>query len=385
MDTIGMTELRQLTAHQPGPCVSLYMPTHVAGEQQQQDGVRLKNLLRDAEERLSDGWLRPVEARELLQPLRDLPRDRTFWNARGDGLALFLNRDRLLRFRLPQTFDEWVMVSQRFHVKPLLPLVSRNERCFLLALSQNQVRLYAVTSAGIEPVEVKGLPMSLDSALNNDGADRGSQAHSAERAGVLPGKQGSVFHGQGGVPDAHKDDLIQFFRRVDATLQPILRDEQTPLVLAGVAYLLPIYRQVNSYAHLAKEELTGNCEYLTDRELHQRAWSLMQPEFSRSQNDAAARFRSLAGTGKTSDDVNFVLPAACEGRIESLFLDVGAHVWGKYHHGSGTMEVHAGCSPGDDDLLDAAAVETLDHGGTIFPVAANDLPAQSPVAAIFRY
>ena len=57
------------------------------------------------------------------------------------GLALFLAEGFFRRFRLPTAFVETVAVNRRFMVNPLIPLLSERDLFFVLALSQNQVRL----------------------------------------------------------------------------------------------------------------------------------------------------------------------------------------------------------------------------------------------------
>ena len=57
MDAFGTGELRNLMGQQADPCVSVYLPTHVSGEEGQQDPVRLKNLLKQAEAQLIDGGM----------------------------------------------------------------------------------------------------------------------------------------------------------------------------------------------------------------------------------------------------------------------------------------------------------------------------------------
>jgi len=68
MDKITMNTLRQafLNSH-PDRCVSLYMPTHRAGRETEQDPIRYKNLLREAEERLMANGLRSPEVQEMLK------------------------------------------------------------------------------------------------------------------------------------------------------------------------------------------------------------------------------------------------------------------------------------------------------------------------------
>src|SRR5207245_175868 len=75
MDRFVTNDLHVLTTPQEGPCVSVFLPTHVSGEAGQQDAPRLKHLLNQAEEQLVSTGLRPARAREMLQPARQLPED----------------------------------------------------------------------------------------------------------------------------------------------------------------------------------------------------------------------------------------------------------------------------------------------------------------------
>jgi hypothetical protein len=49
------------------------------------------------------------------------------------------------------------------------------------------------------------------------------------------------------------------------------------------------------------------------------------------------------------------------------------------------VEVRDRPQPGDQDLLDLAAVQTLFHGGTVYAVDPGDVPDDAPVAALLRY
>ncbi|MEQ8789631.1 MAG: hypothetical protein RIC55_25270 [Pirellulaceae bacterium] len=384
MDTLQLNQFRELMDVRGGPCVSVYLPTHPAGPDAEQDMVRLKNLLRQAEEELADGWLRAPEARDLLAAARQLPVDAAYWADRSQGLAIFAAKDVFRSWRLPVAFDEYVLVNERFQLKPLLPVVSAADRYLVLALSQNDVRLLEGTRRGLTPIEVPDMPHDIEQALNYSEVPRGSQVHSAARAAGR-NKQAAVFHGQGGEPETHKLDLTAYLRMVDAALAPVLRDERAPLLLAGVDYLMPIYREVNRYPHLVDRELTGNFDYQSDFEIHQRAWSIVEPLFLGDRRKAADRYCNLAGTGKTFDDIRQVVPAAEQGRIDTLFVDRRGHEWGRCDAGALAAEVHESRRDGDDDLLDRAAVETLLNRGTVYAVQRDEVPSRTGVAALLRY
>ncbi len=383
MDSFLISDLRQLVGSDEHPCVTICMPTHVAGKASEQDAVRLKNLADRAERQLAEGWLRAPQARDLVAPIRNLPADLGFWKMRSHGLSLFLDRGSLRRFRVPLHLDELVLVNRRFNVKAMLPLLTSGHRFFVLAFSQNRVRLFEATQFEVDQIEVDGLPQRMDEALNLDGADRGSQSHFAIKGGK--GKQSSVFHGQGGVRDSHKDDLAQFSRMIDAAIAPVLRDENAPLLLAAVQYLLPIFRNVCHYAHLAEPDLVGNWDHHTAHQIHERAWPLIAPLLSEGRSDAAEKYQQLAGTGRVCHEIREALPAAFAGRIETLFVASDRQIWGGCDAQGHVIDIHDGQHSGSDDLLDSAAVQTLLHGGVVYAMDSGSVPSSETLAAVMRF
>jgi hypothetical protein len=216
-----------------------------------------------------------------------------------------------------------------------------------------------------------------------DEADRGTQSHSVMRAGK--GKQSSSFHGQGGVKDTHKDELMAFFRLIDEAIMPVLHNEVHPLILAGVDYLLPIFKETCHYSHLATPQLEGNCDHLSAREVHAKVWPLVEPLLSQGGKQAAAKYSSLAGTEKATNDPRKALQAAFDGRIETLFVALDCHAWGECDLVGQVLELHDEQQSGDQDLLDLALVQTLLHHGRVYAVDADEMPTAEPLAAIMRF
>ncbi len=386
MDTITLSEVKQLAGQQGATAVSLYLPTHFAGEAGMQDAIRLKNLLQGAEDQLETGGLRRCDAEQFLAPAAELPTNDEFWRKRNQSLAIFLAPGLFRAYRLPAAFQESVTIHRRLHIKPLLAVADRGERFLLLVLGQNHVGFWEVTRSKIKEVSVSNLPQSKRAALNYDGADRGEQVHPAMRGSLSSlGKESAVFHGQGGMPDTAKADVEQFFRMIDRALAPVLGQETAPLLLAGVEYLLPIYRRISSYPHLAERHLTGNCELLTDQQLHERGWELMRPYFDRPRRLVLDRVRELAGSEKTSTDVARIVPAAANGKIDTLLVDPRRDQPGAYSPLSGLATLCDAPAPGSEDLINLAVAETMLHGGSVFAADSRELPAPSPAAAVYRY
>ncbi len=363
-------------------CVSLFLPTGRAGPAVREGGIRLKNLLRQAEERLVALGMRAPEAHELLTPAWDLVGDSLFWSYQSDGLAIFGAPGELRKWRLPLRFEELVVVAGRFHVKPLLPLFTGDGRFEVLALSQNQVRLLMGTRHSVTEISIEEVPTALADVLRPDLAQKHLQFHTAAASG--PGKQAVAYHGHGGADAGRKDDIVRFFRRLDDGLKAYLTSEPVPLVLAGVDYLLPLYREASSYTHLVDGGVTGNPDRLSPEELHAQAWALVEPHFRRAEERAGERFAARLGTGLASAQVPEVLRAAREGRVEDLFVAVGVQRWGRIAP-TGDVELHELPEPGDQDLLDLIAVETLLRQGTVYAVPPDRVPGGGDLAAVFRH
>lgn len=383
MDQLSKEELKELLAPCGDHCISLYMPTNRAPVEGRQDLIRFKNMVRDAEERLIRGGLRPPEAKEYLAPLLRLLDDLAFWQYRGDGLALFYSRDTIRHFRLPMRFEELAVVANRFHLKPLIPLLTEDSGFYVLALSQNEIRLIQGNRYGAWAVELEDIPTSLIEALRYDDPEKQLQFHSKTSSGA--GRRHAVFFAHGVGVDDSKDDIRRYLQLIDRGLKEVLRQNRVPLILAGVDYLASIYREVNSYPNLMVEGIIGNPELLSPEELHARAWKLIRPRFIKAREEAISQYKQLAGTGKTSREIAEIVPAAAQGRVEKLVVALDVQVWGSFSPDRGSVELHGGPAAGSEDLLDLAAFETLLNGGMVYTVAPEDLPDNASIIALFRY
>jgi len=383
MDRLSRRDLKSLMEHAPGTCISLYMPTYRAGAETRQNPIRYKNLLRQVEDHLQAAPLQSDEVRTLLEPLRPLADDNDFWQHQSAGLALLRGPDMSRLYRLPLAFEELVVVGEHFHLKPLLPYLSDNGRFYVLALSQNDLRMAQCTRYHASEIVLDHMPRSLAEALRYDDPERQLQYHTG-----TPGDRGqraAMYHGHGGRDDRAKDEILEYFRQVDRGLREILRDEQAPLVVAGVDYLHPLYREANTYPHLVETGITGNPEQWRIEALQEQAWPLVEPIFQKAQAEARAQYERYAGTGQASYDLASILPAAYEGRVETLFVAVGAQQWGRYDPATQQVQMDEEAGASSEDLLNLVALQTLLNSGTVYAVEPDAIPAPSPVAAVFRY
>ena len=384
MELLGRDQLEFLSKQQGGFCVSLFLPTHRTGVQTRQDRIRLRNMIKDAQSRLIALGVRPVKAREFLAPGLSLARPGGFWRSQADGLALFESSGFFQYFRLPLNFVPLVAVMDRFEVSPLTPLFSAGGRFYVLAISKNHARLFEGTPYVLTEIEVAGMPGSMEEALKYDIRESQLQVHSGA-GGSRAGKEGAVFTGQGIGVDDEQPRTLEYLLQVEKAVRRRLNGQQAPLVLAGVKELLAMYRQVNKYVPLLEEVVPGNPEMLTSAEWPRVAWNVVAPYFDEDRRKALATYQELAATDRRSSDLEEILFAAYQGRIQCLFLPSGLQRWGRYRFEENALQVHDQFQAGDQELLNVAAIETILRKGTVYMLRPHEMPQAREISAILRF
>jgi Bacterial archaeo-eukaryotic release factor family 7 len=384
MAILNSIELQSLITETERPCVSIYLPTHRKGPQIEQDRIRLKNLLKKAEKLLASGGMRGTEIDPLLNPARKLLEDSIFWRHQSDGLALFMTAGKFHTYRLPYHFSEVVVVTDRYHVKPLLPVLADEAQFYVLAFSQKQVRLLQGSTYSVSEIDVEGVSTSLADTLDPNRNRNHIQFHTGAPSHGS-GKRDAIYHGSGFGDEDRKKAIQKFFAQVDRGVTELLKDNPGPLVLAGVDYLLPLYREVSKYPNLVGSGITGNFDVVAAEELHRLAWEQVEPLLTEARRKDWARFVQLKETDSNlvSDIVRDVVRSALGGRIDSLFVADDVQHWGTVDFKNHEVEIHDGEQSGDCDLLDLAAVHTLTKGGAVYIMHNGD--ASGDIAAIYRY
>ncbi len=380
MALLATETLKRLSQARETPAVSLYLPTHRAGPDTRANPIRFKNRLQEAERLLEAQGRDEDDIGALLADAYKLLRDYDFWQHQADGLAMFLSPEELRDYRLPLNFEELTVVGERFHLKPLLPLLTGDGRFYLLAVSLQQARLFEGSHYSVQELTLEDTPTSLAEAIEYDVFEKMPQSYATS-----PGGAASYYGLGAAADDDRKEQVLRFFKALDNGVRRALQDAQSPLIFAGVDYLFPLYQEANHYAYLLDEGLEGNPDALRPEELHARAWQLVAPHFQQAREDAVGRYYHDRDKGQASGNLREILPAALDSRVDTLFVALGVQRWGQFDEETRGVTFHDEEQPGDEDLLDFAALHTFLRGGTTYAVPSEDVPGGGLAAAIYRY
>jgi len=389
MAIITDDQLRSLMEHRRPQSITIHAPMHRAGRETAQNAVRFKNGLREARETLEAMGVPEDEARRRLRDAAALVEDTLFWRHQGQGLAVYLDAQRMQVLRLPLELEPRVVVGDRFFVKPLLRLLSGDGRFYILALSQKESRFFEASRFGVRPMELVDAPESIDDLMQFIDEQKSLQFHTSGSAPPGGGRRSIVFHGHGvGIDDSEKQKrLFEYCRMVDRSICRALGESDRPLVLAADETLQKAYRKANRYDGLLDSGLRGNPERLEAPTLHEQAWPRVRGIFEAPIRQARERFQEAAAGPRAVHEADQALESSLDGQIDTLFVAYDAHVWGRFDPASRMIERHESPAPDDEELLDRAAVQTYLHGGTVYAVSREAMPesAGTSIAAILRY
>jgi hypothetical protein len=384
MELISKEEFTELINYQGDNCISIYIPTHRSGVavNEKQDAILLKNALQAVNTDLQKQGLPSQVIEDLLRPGFELYNNEIFWNNQLDGLAVFLANGFSKVIQLPFSVNEEQFLNHTFYISPLLPAITNKEEFYLLVLSKHDAKFYQGNVFGLQRLEIEGLPNGMDDVVHFEEKEGQQLFRQGSKGGT--GTAGFHGHGEGQLDD--KANLGIYFQEVDKTLfTEVLHDKNVPLVLAGVEYLIPIYKGVSKYNNIAEEAITGNQEHESQLVLFNKARQILEPYFKQETKKSLQNYYNQIATASTSSMPEKVIPASFYAQVSDLFVCKGEHIWGKFNKDENKLEIHTEKQEGDECLINMAAAQTYIHGGAVYLLEREQMPNESIIAAFLRF
>ena len=315
---ISRADVIDIITATPDPGVSILLPMHVTGTETTQNPIRFSNALRRAESELAEAAIDDDATAALLAPARELVDDHDFWQHQSEGLAVFASEQGVQVLSVPYTLEERIVVGQRFHAAPLLPLLGEDESPLVLTATASGARLYRATRTSLTELE-----MDLPGGVDDDAAENDYEAPAQASPPARP-NTGSAnisraqVYGEG-PPEWRETRLDDFVQRIASELERVSAAEKPPVVLLAGADIIGRLRPTG----LLTADVEVNPDGIADeKELHERAWEALRPAAQERLQALLDRYRSLAGSGddRGASRPGAVRAAASDGRVEALFV-----------------------------------------------------------------
>lgn len=347
MEQLATRDLRKLVSvsgSTASPCISVYLPVINAGEDTEQTRKRLNRLLNTVRETLALHYPNAAMSmgRSLLAFADKLPRF-----VPGRALAIFISQKVSGYIPLSETVNEMAVVSESFHVKPLLSLLQGQERYFVVSLTTKKAQVFEGNSHGMESREIiYRSPPKCDESR----------------------------------------DFLRFCHEIERRLKARFRGRQEPLLIVAPEHLRATYRRISRLRnHIDDSSLSINTEISAPAELHAITWPLAVQYLGRQRKRIEREFRIARHKRITLENLEDVARAAADGRIISLFIEKNVQLWGRFDQDAQPIfrrEIRN--REPVDCMLDDLAEQVIASGGDVYLLSPGEMPTRSPVAAIVK-
>jgi len=330
--------------------------------------IALGNLMREAVGQLKEKGVDKNDIASMVDEIESLQEDYEFWRLQAHSLAIFITPTSVRTFRLPNKLTQTVQVSDRFHLKPLLRSITFKNSAFVLALSENSVRLIEVfADLPATQVPLTGAPDGAGEFLDRDISSE------------------MVHHPRVQAAQGQKIRLGQYARAVDNALRPILAGRDTPLVLAATQPVAPIFRAICSYPALTKQSINKSPDRKTESELAEEARPILDQIHADEVQQLKDLYQSRVGSGRGTTDLSDAARAATYGAIDALLVDIDEVVNGELDETTGAITFSGKDDADNYDIIDEIVARALTSGAKVLGVRRDDIPNNAQMAAILRY
>jgi len=336
--------------------VTITAKTHRTRPDFQKDPIRIKNLIKEAEQRLSEEYSAEI-VKERIEQLNKLSSTIDHSQNR-EGLILVVN-DKISRYyQLPVEVESRVVINHHFATRDLVRASREQASYYILVLSRRQARLIAATNNHPDFEFTEDFPI-INDIIEDD-------THKLTMA------QGT-------------DLLIEgFFKKVDKALQRVMNNKPAPVILATEE------RNYNHFTKVAERpivvgHLNQNRDHEETDQLVRESWPLVKDHLNKMNKQRLEELQEAINQQRFLIDLSDIWRAVNEGRGRTVFVKRGFHQPAQIENGSVIpMDLPNGSNV-VDDIVDEIIEVNLQNGGDAVFLSDNELNDFKGLALTTRY
>jgi len=342
-------------------CVSIILNTHRTKPDNQKDAILLKNLVKEAENRLLEDEDKRY-AQMLIQKLQTLE-SQIDHNFNLESLILYVNEDLAEYVRLPIPVEDRVVIDHTFSTRDLVRSLHLETGYYILVLSQQKTRLIEAYNDKVvteveDPFPIENTQFYTTSGVKSSNASK-------------------------------QTNLIgEFFNRIDKEVNHIRKNNPLPVLICTEE------ANYHEYLKIADRKDSIFNTYLNKNRVDEKAhaivteaWKIVKDHTIEKNIARVAELKKAVGTGKFLSDVNDIWKAITEGRIQTLFIEQGLFQPAILEGNVIRKVTHADPDKKEviDDIYDEMIEMNMDYGGDVVFLPKGELDKFNGFGAITRY
>lgn len=348
------------------PAVSLLMPTHRTPPANQQDPIRLRNLLTETRRRLEADESVPADVAAAVYDEIAEAAAHVDLRQVGEGLALFASPGQVHVRLLDSPVNERVVVADTYEIRDVVADAARRHRYWALVLSEQPTRLWSGDGAHLVEVTTHGFPFTHEG----------------------PGGAQGLPRDYGQNPSAHRDERHrQFFRDIANALRRVDALDTRPVFVLGVERYLAFFAA--EWTAPIAGTISGNYDRSGPHDLYRVLAPHLAAHQSSEQIAALEQLDVARGANRFAAGLPEVWQLAHQGRGAHLLVEENYHTpaWTHEDHLHPAEQPPTGEPAGTlvDDAVDDVVELVARQGGEVTFVGDGSLATDGRIALIVRY
>lgn len=347
------------------PSVSILLPTFRSYPENQQDKIRLKNLVNSAVTRLNKEFNKK-ELGSIHEKLNSLVENVDF-NHLHDGFAVFINKDNDYKFTFDFPVKERLIIDTTFATRDLVFGLNRTRPYYVIIIDEKNTRILIGERENLAEVKHSELPLK-------------NFVHDITSGSIEDTSYNDRIH--------ENDERMKNFTREIVTLFNEIRGEnKTPFIIAGTEKQIFNFKEVSKNSDLLLGEITGNYSNLNLSKLAEISWPVAKSGFAQIRNEVADDIETAIGSKKFASGIDEVWVLARQGRGLTLLVETGYSYSAKINKDSGQL-IPTNVDIGEeilDDAVDEIIENVISKGGNVIFYDNGMLDKFNKIAMILRY
>ena len=290
------SKFEKLASEKNTPCVSISLNTHRTHPENTQDIVALKNLLKEAEDRvIAEFGKRPVAA--LLDNIAGISTEIDV-NYNLDSLHIFLSNDtkEVIKTACPVT-ENSIHIADSFAIRPLIQAQNNSAEYLILLLSQSGVNLY------------HALNDSIIAEIKNDDFPFPENAHFL----TAPDKASD--------PKQVDNMVREFMNEVDKAIMKVYHEMGLNCIVICTednhSRLMQVADKPIVYAGHAAVDYNN----IATHHLARQGWEIIKTIQAQHNTDAISEMHEAVAQGNVLTDLQEIFQASVDGRGDLLLVN----------------------------------------------------------------
>lgn len=342
-------------------CITIIMTSHRTKPDYLKDSLTLKNLIKEAENRLLAD-IGKKEAEPLIQKMNRLASEIDH-SHNLESLLLFVNEEVAAYTRLAIPVEDRVVIDQTFATRDLVRAMRMQSGYYVLVLSRGNVRL--IEAMDDKVVQEMGDPFPVENVT---------------------------------VPNPNRKDLsnaskqtnqtLDFYNQVDKNVLKFHKINPLPVLVAATDENYHHYVKVMDKKEIYYDFfLSRNMVSEKDFNIVSAAWELVQSHITKRNNALREELKNAVSENKFLSDTNDIRRAILEGRVRTLFVEQGLFQPAVIENDQILYVPESRRNDKDviDDIYDELIEINMDYGGDVVFLPKGELSAFNGFGAITRY